>query len=322
MKNLLSEEIETHRRLSNYSTKLTLTENINTLLEAGRFGPNYIAFAKDIKTAFAKDLKLVMQELEIAKMDVGRVTSLLEMDAKSFASEYKQALQADIKAGIPKGTLGPITKELAKVDYLKRASSMVELETAAKGAALEADDVARILAKAKSDSKAFRDKNVLTFNPKLPKPKPEDIKIGEEIIQTYPSLKNLDWKSLVKKGAVLGLSVGALYYIYKLTHEDEPPIPVPPIIEPPIPNPSQYKSCPETFPIAKFCKNETIRKVQGCLGITADSLFGPKTQAALEAKGVDGTSITQQTVDKVCGGDTEPEISGEEITINTTDTNF
>jgi hypothetical protein len=137
------------------------------------------------------------------------------------------------------------------------------------------------------------------FKPKV-KPNPNDIKIGEEIIQTYPSLKNLDWKSLVKKGAVLGLSVGALYYIYKLTHEDEPPIPVPPIIEPPIPNPSQYKSCPETLPIAKFCKNETIRKVQGCLGITTDSLFGPKTQAALEAKGVDGTSITQQTVDKVC----------------------
>jgi hypothetical protein len=304
-----------------------LTENINTLLEARGFGPNYIAFAKDMKNAFGRDLKLVMKDLEIVGMDAGRVTSLLELSAKDFAAEYKLALQADIKAGIPKGVLGPATKELAKVDYLKRAASMVELETAAKGAALEADDVAKILAKAKSDSKSFRDTSVLKFNPKLPKPKPEDIKIGEEIIQTYPSLKNLDWKSLVKKGAVLGLSVGALYYIYKLTHEDEPPIPVPPIIEPPIieppiPNPSQYKSCPETLPIAKFCKNETIRKVQGCLGITADSLFGPKTQAALEAKGVDGTSITQQTVDKVCGGDTEPEISGEEITINTTDTNF
>lgn len=300
MKNLLSEEIETHRRLSNYSTKLTLTENINTLLEAGRFGPNYIAFAKDIKTAFGRDLKLVMQDLEIVKMDVGRVTSLLELSAKDFAAEYKLALQADIKAGIPKGILGPATKEIAKVDYIKRASAMVELETAAKGVALEADDVSRILAKAKTDSKALRDKNVLTFNPKVRKPNPKDIEDGGGAVRVDPSLKTLDWKSLVKKGALLGLSVGALYYIYKLTHDDEPPIIEPPIIEPPIPNPSQYKSCPETFPIAQFCKNETIRKVQGCIGVATDSRFGPKTQAALEAKGVDGTSITQQTVDKVC----------------------
>jgi hypothetical protein len=90
---------------------------------------------------------------------------------------------------------------------------------------------------------------------------------------------------------------------------------------------SDYKSCPETLPIAKFCKNETIRKVQGCLGITADGLFGPKTQTALEAKGVDGTLITQQTVDKVCNqqdvvSGEEPEVSGEDITINSNDANF
>lgn len=300
MKNLLSEEIETYRRLSNYSTKLTLTENINTLLEAGRFGPNFQTSVRGVETAFAKELELIMQDLDILAMDSGRVSSLLQQDAKSFAKEYQQALAADIKAGIPKGTLGPITKELAKIDFLKRVGKDVQLKAAAKGAALNVDEVAKIMSKAKADSKLLRDTNVLKFNPKLPKPKPEDIKIGEEIIQINPSLKNLDWKSLVKKGAVLGLSVGALYYIYKLTHDDEPPIIEPPIIEPPIPNPSQYKSCPETLPIAKFCKNETIRKVQGCLGITADSLFGPKTQAALEAKGVDGMSITQQTVDKVC----------------------
>jgi hypothetical protein len=90
---------------------------------------------------------------------------------------------------------------------------------------------------------------------------------------------------------------------------------------------SDYKSCPETLPIAKFCKNETIRKVQGCLGITADGYFGPKTQTALEAKGVDGTSITQQTVDKVCNqqdvvSGEEPEVSGEDVTINSNDANF
>lgn len=67
---------------------------------------------------------------------------------------------------------------------------------------------------------------------------------------------------------------------------------------------SQYKSCPDTFPINKFCKNDTIRKVQGCLGIKADGAFGPATQAALEGKGLAGTQITQDSVDKACGGST------------------
>jgi hypothetical protein len=298
MKNLLSEEIETYRRLSNYSTKLTLTENINTLLEAGRFGPNFATNVRGVESAFAKSLELVMQDLKITAMDAGRVTKLLEMDAKSFSSEYGKALQADIKAGIPKGTLGPITKELAKVDFLKRVAKDIQLKSAGRNTPLSVAEVEAIMQRAKADSILLRDTNVLKFNPRVPKPK--DIQDGGGAVRVDPSLKDLDWKSLVKKGAILGLSVGALYYIYKLTHEDEPPIPVPPIIEPPIPNPSQYKSCPETLPISKFCKNETIRKVQGCLRITADSLFGPKTQAALEAKGVDGMSITQQTVDKVC----------------------
>jgi hypothetical protein len=65
---------------------------------------------------------------------------------------------------------------------------------------------------------------------------------------------------------------------------------------------SRYKQCAETFPIAMNCKNSTIARVQGCLGVTQDGAFGPNTSAALVAKGADGSSITQASVDKVCGG--------------------
>jgi hypothetical protein len=64
---------------------------------------------------------------------------------------------------------------------------------------------------------------------------------------------------------------------------------------------SRYKQCAETFPIAMNCKNSTIARVQGCLGVTQDGAFGPNTSAALVAKGADGSSITQASVDKVCG---------------------
>jgi hypothetical protein len=67
---------------------------------------------------------------------------------------------------------------------------------------------------------------------------------------------------------------------------------------------SKYHTCSDNFPIAKFCKNDTIRKVQGCLGIQADGAFGPKTGEALKGKGLSGDEITQETVDKVCGGST------------------
>jgi len=65
---------------------------------------------------------------------------------------------------------------------------------------------------------------------------------------------------------------------------------------------SRYKQCAETFPIAMYCRNSTIARVQGCLGIKQDGAFGPNTSSALVAKGADGSSITQASVDKVCGG--------------------
>jgi hypothetical protein len=98
------------------------------------------------------------------------------------------------------------------------------------------------------------------------------------------------------------------------------PVPNPNPAPNPNPNPapktSKYHSCPDTFPIAQFCKNSTIGKVQGCLGITADNAFGPKTQAALEAKGLPGTEITQNSVDTACAGGTsnKPD-EGEETTM-------
>ena len=64
----------------------------------------------------------------------------------------------------------------------------------------------------------------------------------------------------------------------------------------------RYKQCAETFPIAMYCKNSTVARVQGCIGATQDGAFGPNTSAALVAKGADGSSITQATIDKVCGG--------------------
>jgi hypothetical protein len=80
-----------------------------------------------------------------------------------------------------------------------------------------------------------------------------------------------------------------------------------------------YRQCPETFPIAMNCKNSTIARVQGCIGVTQDGAFGPKTSAALVAKGADGSSITQASVDKVCGAATAAKIEKLTSDVDVTD---
>jgi len=77
-----------------------------------------------------------------------------------------------------------------------------------------------------------------------------------------------------------------------------------------------YKPCSGTYSFG--CKSDVIAKVQGCLGgLASDGKFGPKTKAALSAKGI--TSFTDADVTKICQSkpaEVEPEISGETQTIS------
>jgi hypothetical protein len=76
-----------------------------------------------------------------------------------------------------------------------------------------------------------------------------------------------------------------------------------------------YKPCTGTY--KKGCKSDVIAKVQGCLSLVTDGKFGPKTQAALSAKGFE--TFTDADVTKICQSkptEVEPEISGETQTIN------
>jgi hypothetical protein len=73
----------------------------------------------------------------------------------------------------------------------------------------------------------------------------------------------------------------------------------------------KFTDCKGTY--TQGCKSEVIRKVQGCLNVKPDSLFGPKTQAALEAKDFKN-GFTDADVDKLCPANVvvEPPVSQED----------
>jgi hypothetical protein len=84
---------------------------------------------------------------------------------------------------------------------------------------------------------------------------------------------------------------------------------------------SKYKSCKGTYSLN--CVAKPIETVQACLGLAPDGKFGPKTLEAVKAKGF--TSFTDADINKICGKEqtkVEPEVSGEDVTINTMDANF
>lgn len=73
---------------------------------------------------------------------------------------------------------------------------------------------------------------------------------------------------------------------------------------------SGYRSCSGSYSYG--CKADAIATVQKCLGgLVVDGKFGPRTQAALKAKGYE--SFTDAEVDKICGKPTgiDSEISAE-----------
>lgn len=78
-----------------------------------------------------------------------------------------------------------------------------------------------------------------------------------------------------------------------------------------------YKPCSGTY--SKGCKSDVIAKVQGCLGLVTDGKFGPKTQAALQAKGF--TTFTDAEVDKICNKPTTPTVNSDEEDVDAVDPN-
>jgi hypothetical protein len=84
-----------------------------------------------------------------------------------------------------------------------------------------------------------------------------------------------------------------------------------------------YKACKGTY--SKGCISDVISTVQSCVGLVTDGKYGPKTDAKLKELGYN--SFSDADVNKICNKqisepESTPEVDGEEITIDTTNTDF
>ena len=84
-----------------------------------------------------------------------------------------------------------------------------------------------------------------------------------------------------------------------------------------------YKACKGTY--SKGCISDVISTVQSCVGLVTDGKYGPKTDAKLKELGYN--SFSDADVDKICNKqisepESTPEVDGEEITVDTTNTDF
>jgi hypothetical protein len=306
MKYNLKEELEQYLRLSNYNPKLTLTENVNLVSEAIL---NPATSVRELESTLGKTMQQLARELKIGSMDAATLTKLLEKDAASFEKEWAKTLQKDIKNGALKGELGPLGKELSKVELLRRLTS----ETKLKGGPLTVAEMDALKAEIKGANKLRASK----FNPKGLEIKPTDPD-PLDITRRRPDIKTWDWKKLSKWGLAAGIGVGTLYAIYKMTHEDEPPTitPTPPS---PTPTPRTPFVWDENCTIYKIgCKSDVIAKVQGCVGgLTTDGMFGKKTSIKLKELGYN--TFTDADVDKICK--TQPVVDPDSEDIEEKDPN-
>jgi len=311
--------------------------NNNTILNEGILGNLFknvveselIAILKaEIKAAMKQGIEVVSQK--------GTVSTTVK-DAAEAAVKTKSGLNVltnTQKKGI-EAELTRLAKEEAETIVRKKGSTATltaaEKEAYEKLAAAEKSRLGakslgqgtreKLIRKVTSDGK-----NVTFKSTKVPRGITNNIKQATREAAIISATQKWNWPRWLKWGAGLSLSGLAVYWL--ITNWDGPvhigPKDMPKTDEGLTDDGNgqgrgtggggptgKFKDCTGTY--IQGCKSEVIRKVQGCLDIKPDGLFGPKTQAALESKEFKN-GFTDADVDKLCPANVvvEPPISKED----------
>jgi peptidoglycan hydrolase-like protein with peptidoglycan-binding domain len=338
MKNIILEELNKAKLLMLYNTKVTLSEN---LINNKTFVSNGSLLTEQPVKTFLMSLFGTADDALIASLKQSRNAKYLQgikfLDDVAAQAGFRSG--DEIATAMAKGTLktsqiGPIAKALLKKGRITGPLRKSLTDKAAnlsfkKFPNMSGQKIKNDLIRKGYDPTIADEIAVKIANKNLPKNipvKPTDVDDALQNLTKPPVKSRSTWTALKQWGIGAGLSIGVIALLYSYFNdgdvedvvdtEETTPSPQPA----PQPRTSQYKSCPEVYPIKFRCKNETIAKVQECLGVTPDGKFGPKTQQALINKGYDGNSITTEITINVCGQNnpnkppvTTPPVKPEEI---------
>ena len=295
----LNEHIKRILINANYDTSKTLSENSEVVEQ--RVGAQTM---KTIQGAF-KDLGNLRRLMNIS-VDESKLLRFMRMDEKNFQAAFAKAVREDAAAGhnVASG-LGPQAKELSKIDFARRVAD----ETASKGRQLTNAEMDAIKAATKLENtnvaRNIKPKKVTKTDPDTPPIRPN-------IPPPGPGNKKWElFKKWAKRAGYVGLGTAALYALYKYYYGSSPneleerakkcgynnadeykkanwkcpkentPNPNPN----PNPTPSQWKNCENRDFQTYGCKSSYIKRVQKCLGLAEDGIWGPNTNKKLSDLG-------------------------------------
>ena len=233
-----------------------------------------------------------------------------QVSQKFKAAGYPDDVADEIAAGLKNRTAGSTQGLTSKqtAEYKKLADS----EKARRAAAGQNTKLGQ--GTRESLIKQVITKNGKPKNLRAKSPKPKNLD-NAKVKNKFNKVKNQGWNwgRWLKWGAGLGLTALGVWWL--LRDSEEPIVPDDIPEESPIEDEtsqSQYRVCPEEMPIAYGCRNNTIKRIQVCLGLTNDGKFGPKTKQALINVGDTGDKIDGESFIKACApGDAQPETTPE-----------
>lgn len=172
------------------------------------------------------------------------------------------------------------------------------------------DDIAAEIAR--KTSKALKTGGTIRPNPK-PKPKPKGNHLG--LSQTIWNgaarvIGTMSWVNFLKWGLKLGLTAALLYFLWTWFTGEEPEDEDGNVVPNPQP-PTQFRDCTGQEVITMGCKSSDVKRLQGCIGVEDDGVWGPDTQARMVELGL-GQGISVSDIDQICKTQDEAEQEAEQ----------
>lgn len=340
MENKILEELKRINLLSNYDSKLTLSENYTILDEWKIVSEQTQAFlksgskqlaktvAKDIDAIFSSfkgglrsvddvvlkngdDVVKAIKTGKLAPAQLGKVNMGLFRQTQDVG--LKTAIARDISSTANFGkTMSSVKTETEAVTALmngpkkftKQEAELLVKEFKSNGGVI--GSTTKQVGKVKITKKGGK-KTLKSKRNKNPSQNAADD--AKKIKQVIAKGGKLNWKSWLAWGAGIGIGAVALWWFF---HDSDEDVPIPddmPTEEPIDNSPSAnsgggttYTPCTGTY--TQNCKSEKIREVQRCLGMPPKyqtGNFGPITFGYLERQGKGfQTGFTDADVSKIC----------------------